>query len=48
MKEDDLCILAPEDMHAAAVEDENMIVINIMMSRQHSFLAIMKIILERC
>lgn len=45
MKEGDLCILAPEAMHAVAVEDENTIVINIMMSRQlfdFSFLKILK------
>ncbi|VUX08017.1 HTH-type transcriptional regulator ChbR [[Ruminococcus] torques] len=45
MKKGDLCILAPEAMHALAVEDEDTVVINIMMSRHlfdSSFLKILK------
>ena len=33
MKEGDLCILAPDTMHAISVQDDDTIVINIMMSR---------------
>lgn len=45
MKAGDLCILAPEAMHAVAVENEATVVINIMMSRRLfdvSFLRILK------
>lgn len=44
MKEGDLCILAPDAMHAVAVEDENTIVLNIMMSRQLFDLSFLKIL----
>lgn len=44
MKEGDLCILAPEAMHAVAVQDETTIVINIMMSRQLFDLSFLKIL----
>lgn len=45
MKEGDFCILAPSTMHATAVEDDDTIVFNLMMSRQMfdaSFLKILK------
>lgn len=45
MKKGDLCILAPEAMHALSVEDEDTVAINIMMSKQlfdRSFLKILK------
>ncbi len=44
MKEGDLCILAPDAMHAVAVENEDTIVINIMMSRQLFDLSFLKIL----
>lgn len=45
MKEGDLCILAPDTMHAISVQDDDTIVVNIMMSRSmfdRSFLKMLR------
>lgn len=44
MKAGDVCILAPDAMHAVSVEDENTIVINILMSKSMFDLSFLKIV----